>query len=147
MVTKENSLIPAIARYRLATALIWVGVLAWVPFIMLRVAGQNPSLYLFLPFHLLGVVGGARLRAATRREMEIAPPRKGKLRTIGQILIFGAILVWVPYFYLNLIVQAPVEVNQFLPYHLTGLSIGLGLLLADYLLSRRRNLKSEQECV
>jgi len=147
MVNQKESLSPGLTRYRLATALIWVGVLAWIPFIMLRVVGQKPSLFLFLPFHLSGVVGGAQLRAAARREMGTAPPRKNKLRSIGQILIIGAILVWMPYFYLTLIVQAPVEVNQFLPYHLTGLSSGLGLLLLNYLRDRRETLKSEQEHV
>ncbi|HBX68474.1 MAG TPA: hypothetical protein DEH25_03570 [Chloroflexi bacterium] len=140
MVAQENAYNPAmLIRYRLATALIWVGVLAWVPFIILRVAGQKPSLYLFLPFHLLGVIGGPRLRAMARKEMGAAPPQKSKLYAIGQILVLGAILVWMPYFYLTLIAKAPVEVSQFLPFHLTGLLSGLGLLLVDFLRQRQKS--------
>lgn len=42
-------------RYRLGTALIWLGVLTWAPFILLRIAGEKPSLFLYLAFHLAGV--------------------------------------------------------------------------------------------
>ena len=63
MVTDEKIYNVALTRYRLGNMLIWLGVLTWVPFIVLRIAGEKPSLLWYLPFHLLGVIGGSRLRA------------------------------------------------------------------------------------
>lgn len=57
MVTDKNFFDTPLARYRLGVFLIWVGVLSWAPFILLRIAGQKPSPLWFLPFHLLGVIG------------------------------------------------------------------------------------------
>jgi len=138
MVTKEETLNPTITRYRLATAMIWVGVLTWVPFIILRTMGQKPSIFWFLPFHLLGVVGGARLKAAARREMGCAPPQKTWLRILGHILLFTGISVWVVYFSLKLGFHAPVEVGQFLPYHLTAILSGIAILLVNFLVNRHK---------
>ena len=133
MVNKERTISPLLARYRLATILIWVGVLIWVPLIILRSIGQKPSLFWFLPLHLLGVVGGSRLKAAVRREMGNPPPKKTRLHTLGQILVLVGILVWVIYFYLKLVVHTPVDVGQFLPYHLAAMLGGVAILLMDFL--------------
>jgi uncharacterized membrane protein YbhN (UPF0104 family) len=138
MVTKEKTFPHGLNRYHLATALIWIGVLIWLPFIVLRFIGQKPSLFLFLPFHLLGVVGGSRMRAAARRELGISPPKKTTLRTLGYTLIFLGILVWAPYFCLKLVAQNPVEVAQFLPYHLAAISSGIAILLVNFQFDRRK---------
>jgi hypothetical protein len=143
MVTKENNLIPAITRYRLATILIWVGALTWVPFIILRFAGERPNIFWFLPFHLLGVVGGSRLKAAARRDLGAATYQKTRLRTLGHILVFTGIMVWVVYFSLKLVVHLPVEVGQFLPFHLTAMLSGVIILFLNFWRERRKNLKIE----
>lgn len=138
MLTRNPTLtISPEVRYRLATALIWVGVLAWAPFILLRTMGYRPSLLWFLPFHLLGVVGGSRLRAAARRELGVDPPRANRLRTAGHVLVFSGIAVWAPYFYLKLIAQVPVQVLRFLPFHLAGILGGITLLVVGTFVSRR----------
>ena len=139
MVTKEDSLIPAIARYRLANILIWTGVLTWVPFILLRFAGEKPNIFWFLPFHLLGVVGGARLKAAARRDLGEATPKKTRLRTLGHILVFTGIFVWVIYFFLKLVLHIPLEVSQFLPFHLTAMLSGVAVLFINFWRERRNN--------
>jgi hypothetical protein len=139
MVTKEETLSRELTRYRLATALIWVGVLTWIPFIILRTLGQKPSLFWFLPFHLIGVVGGSRLKAAVRREMGAPPTKKTLLRTVGHILVFTGIMVWVVYFSLKLIFHLPVEVGQFLPYHLTAMLSGIVILLVNFLVNRQKS--------
>jgi len=139
MVTKAYSSIPALAQYRLANIMIWIGVLAWVPFILLRVAGEKPNILWFLPFHLLGVVGGSRLKAAARRELGEATPRKTRLRTLGHILVFTGIMVWVVYFFLKLVLHMPVEVSQFLPYHLTAMLSGVAILFINFWRGRRNN--------
>ena len=98
MVTKKETLSPGLIRYRLATALIWLGVLIWVPFIIFRIMGVYLSIFWFLPIHLIGVVGGSRLKAAAPREMGAPPPKKTQLRTIGHILVITGIMVWVVFF-------------------------------------------------
>lgn len=142
MVTEEKITDVVLARYRLGTVLIWLGVLTWAPFIVLRMAGEKPSLFLFLPFHLIGVVSGARLRAIARKEMGALVPAKNLLRVIGHGLIYTGILVWAPYFYLKYIAHQPMNVMNFLPYHLTGILSGLIFLGLSYLSSRKDVLKT-----
>jgi hypothetical protein len=124
---------------RLGSALIWIGVLAWVPFILMQVNGNKPSLLWFLPFHLLGVISGTRLRSTARDANGTPRPPRNPVRTAGRMLIYAGVLVWLPYFYLRLVAGRPVEVVQFLPYHLAGLLGGLGLLAASNLLNRRES--------
>lgn len=62
--------------------------------------------------------------------------KKNVLQTIGHALIFLGILVWAPYFYLK-VIQQPVEVMNYLPFHLTGILGGITLLLINYFVSRR----------
>jgi hypothetical protein len=127
---------PALTRYRFGNLLILLGILTWLPFIVLRIAGEKPSLFWYLPFHLLGVIGGSRLRAFARKELSVAPSRQNPLQIIGHGMIFLGILVWTPYFYLK-VVQQSVEVMDYLPYHLTGVAGGITLLVINYLISRK----------
>jgi hypothetical protein len=128
MVIDKKFFNTALARYRFGMVLLWLGILTWVPFIMLRLVGEKPSLFWFLPFHLIGVIGGSRLRGTARKEMDLPPGKTSLLWVIGHGLIYAGILVWVPYFYLKATTQAPVEVMNFLPYHLTGIFGGITLL-------------------
>ena len=138
MVTEEKIMYSALTRYRLGTVLVWLGVMTWAPFILLRIAGERLSFLWFLPFHLLGVVGGSRLRSAARKEMGAGAPAKGILHFIGHGLIYLGVLVWAPYFYLKLIAHQPVEVMDFLPYHLAGVLGGIAVLGFGYLSNRMR---------
>jgi hypothetical protein len=141
MVTDEKIYSAALIRYRLGNLLIVLGVLTWLPFIALRIAGEKPSLFWYLPFHLLGVIGGSRLRAYARKEMGVPLPKKRQLRVIGHGLIYIGILVWAPYFYLKVTTQASVDVMNFLPYHLTGVLGGIMLLVINFLISRKDDVK------
>jgi hypothetical protein len=136
MVTDKNIFNAALMRYRLGNVLIALGVLTWLPFIVLRIAGGKPSLFLYLPFHLLGVIGGARLRAYARKELGITPTKKSIMQLIGHGMIFLGILVWTPYFYLKVVHQS-VEVMDYLPYHLLGIFGGVGLLAVNMWLSKK----------
>ena len=140
MVTEGKIYNSALMRYRLGNVLLILGVLTWMPFIVLRIAGDKPSLFLFLPIHLLGVIGGSRLRASARKEMGVAPAKKSLLQFFGHGMIFLGILVWTPYFYLKIIRQ-PAEVMDYLPYHLTGILSGITLLAINYLISRKKDMK------
>jgi polyferredoxin len=141
MVTETKINNAAMMRHRLGTVLIWLGVLTWLPFIVLRIVGEKPSLFWFLPVHLLGVVGGSRIRSLARKELGASAPKKNPLRVIGHVLIYAGILVWAPYFYLKLALQQPVEAMDFLPYHLTGILSGIVFLGLNYLSNKRDTIK------
>lgn len=141
MVTEDEFINTVLLRYRLGTILIWLGVLAWAPFIFLRATGAKPPFLWFLPFHLLGVIGGSRLRSAARKELGLDSPRKNTLHTVGHLLILLGILVWVPYLYSKLVLVQSVEAMNYLPYHLTGVLGGVGLHVLSLLLERYRQTK------
>jgi hypothetical protein len=137
MVTDEKIYNAALMRYRAGNLLVWLGVFVWAPFIVLRVMGEQPSMGLYLPLHLLGVMGGSRLRAFARKELGILPPKKTRLQLLGHGLIWAGILVWVPYYYLKVVSNQPVDVMDYLPYHLIGVLGGVVLLAVNMLLSKK----------
>jgi hypothetical protein len=139
MVVEERTANAAMLRYRAGIALIWIGVLTWLPFIVMRASGDKPSLFWFLPFHLIGVIGGSRLRKMAREEMGADAPKKNAFRTIGHGLIFLGIMVWSVYFYLKLVVGQPVDVGNFLPYHLAGIFGGIAFLAVGYVVNRKNS--------
>ena len=139
MVTEEEKILDHILlRYRLGTILIWLGVLTWVPFIFLRAIGEKPTFLLFLPFHLIGVVGGSRLRSAARKELGLSLPKRNLLHTAGHILILLGISVWVPYLYSKLVMGQSVEIMNYLPFHLTGVLGGVLLHILSYWIARQQ---------
>ncbi len=113
--------------------MVWLGVLVWVPFIFLRVIGEKPPFWWFLPFHLLGVVGGAHLRRLACKSMDAPPAKKSPYRLVGHGMILAGVLVWVPYFCLKYAAQQPLEVMNFLPFHLGGVLGGLAVLEFGFL--------------
>jgi hypothetical protein len=138
MVTQEKLISNVVMRYRLGTILIWLGIFVWAPFIFFKVLGEKPPFLLFLPFHLLGVIGGARLRSIARKELGLIPNKKNNLTMAGHLMIFLGILVWVPYVYLKLVLGQSMEVMNYLPYHLTGVLGGVSLHVINYFIERRR---------
>ena len=139
MVTQESATnkISPLWYHRAGVVLLWVGILTWVPFILMRANDIHPSIFWFLPFHLTGIIDGSRLRALARKQMGADAPKKNYFQTIGHILVFLAISVWGGYFYLKLVVGQSVEVGDFLPYHLTGIFGGVAFLGLGYLLNRK----------
>ena len=71
--------------------------------------------------------------------MGAAPPKKTRLRGLGHFLVLTGISVWVVYFSLKLIFHLPVEVGQFLPYHLTAMLSGVAILLVNFLRQRQKS--------
>jgi hypothetical protein len=138
MLKAGNMTLSAEVTYRLATVLIWMGVLAWVPFLFLRIIGETPPFWWFLPFHLLGVVGGVRLRSLARKQMETVPERKSPFTIAGHVLIWTGVLVWPPYFFMKYVQGASVEVMNFLPFHLSGVLGGLLLLGVGFLRNKKK---------
>ena len=137
MVSDRKLFITPLARYRLGTALLWLGVLIWVPYIFLRVTGQSPAVIWFLIVHLLGVVGGSRMRAYARKEMGMITKKRNLWHVFGHMLIWFGVAVWVPYFYSRLIAGMQVQVMNYLPYHLIGVIGGVLMLIVGSFVSRR----------
>ena len=88
-------------RYRLGNVLIWLGALTWLPFIVLRIAGEKPSLFWYLPFHPLGVSWRSAFRirrpqgdghAATQKE-SLAGLRAWLIHFLQDVIIFGGLLL------------------------------------------------------
>lgn len=138
MVTQEKLINNVVLRYRLGIVLVWLGVLTWVPFIFLRAIGEKPPFLVFLPFHLIGVIGGSRLRSVARKELGMLPSKKNILRMAGHGMILLGILVWAPYLYLKLVMGQSVEIMNFLPFHLTGVLGGVFLHILSYMMERYR---------
>jgi hypothetical protein len=136
MVTEEKIVSNVVIRYRLGIILVWLGVFAWVPFIFLRTIGEKPSFLIFLPFHLIGVIGGSRLRSIARKELGLMPPQKNILHLAGHGMIFLGIMVWTPYLYSKFVMGQPVEAMNYLPYHLAGILGGVLLHVFSYLIER-----------
>jgi hypothetical protein len=137
MVTDEKISNAAWMRYRLGSVFIWLGVLVWAPFIILRIMGEQPSMGLYLPLHLLGVMGGSRLRAFARKELGIPAPQKTRLQMFGHGLVWAGVLVWAPYYYLKVVARQPVDVMDYLPYHLVGVLGGVVFLAVNAFLSKK----------
>lgn len=117
-------------RFTAGTIMIWLGVLAWIPFFVLLANGQRVSIFPFLGAHLVGVLGGAALRSNADRMMGVdrSKSRQGRRRRIaGTIMIYLGVLAWAPYFYLKNVLGQDVAIGPFLAAHLTGVLGGAAL--------------------
>jgi hypothetical protein len=89
--------------------------------------GESPSLLFYLPFHLLGVVGGSRLRKNAKKQLGIPIEKRRGYKLVAYFLVIASLLVWIPYFVLKLSGRS-VEVAPFLTVHLIGMLSGTGLI-------------------
>lgn len=121
-------------RKKWGTILIWVGVLAWVPFITLLSLDRDPSIFPFLTFHLIGVLGGYRLSGARDQEYSAAGRNR---RTLSKILIYLGVMAWVPYIYLDKVAHVEVEITPFLIAHLTGIFSGAFVRISVYISEKK----------
>ena len=107
--------------------MIWIGVLVWAPFFTLRIAGESPALMVFLPFHLAGVLSGARLRTVANRQLGRSKAKRSGYKRMAHVLVIASILVWIPY-YAQKFLGHPVELDSYLTVHLIGIFSGTGLM-------------------
>jgi uncharacterized membrane protein YjjB (DUF3815 family) len=120
-------------RRTIGPIMIWLGVLVWLPFILLVTNKQDVSIFPFLAVHLSGVLGGWWLRqSADRMEgLAAAQSTKGRRRKIAsRILIYLGVLAWAPYLYLDKIASIDTQIGPFLAAHLTGVLSGVFLRLS-----------------
>ena len=125
---------------KIGKILLIMGVLAWVPFLILVAMGEEPSIYPFLAMHLTGVIGGTRLRA---RGKDGEPKKRNRRQVLGKILILLGVLAWAPYLYQKDILGEPIEIGLFLAAHLTGVLTGIALLLSVVLQNHWRKSRPE----
>jgi hypothetical protein len=113
-----------------------------VPYFILRINGESPSLLIFLPSHLLGVIGGARIRTAANKQLGKPVEKRRGYRRIAHYILVASILVWIPYYALMLSGR-PVELAPFLTVHLIGIFSGLGVMgmgaAVQYLQGKRKD--------
>jgi hypothetical protein len=73
----------------------------------------------------------------------MTPPGRRSLHTVGHSLILLGISVWLPYLYWKLVLGQPVDVMEFLPFHLTGVLGGVLVHLLSFVMERYRKRKEE----
>ena len=122
-----------ISRYRLGKTLTWLGILAWVPFILLTIGRYSPPILPFLVVHLIGILGGAWIKRSDPQAVKgNSLAGKSLPRRVGGIMILIGVAVWVPYFIFKNFTAVDVSVAPFLVLHLgavvPGLLLRLGLL-------------------
>jgi hypothetical protein len=113
-------------KTKLSNIFIWIGVLAWVPYIAARVMKIDLAGIPFLVIHLIGVSGGIYFR---RQASESAPPPSEevkRLKTISTILLITGVSVWAVYFGLEWITGVDREITPFLITHLSLVLSGAG---------------------
>ena len=113
---------------KLGTIFIWMGVAAWLPFLYLLAVGQHPSIYPFLIVHLVGILGGSRVKALAKKDK--TPHKRHKRQVIGRIMIILGVLVWLPYLYQKEFLDMTVEIRPYLSVHLFGVLGGIALLVS-----------------
>lgn len=126
------SLTPSEWRW-LGNGLILLGVLVWFPFLTAMVMGEDWPFLPFLAVHLIGVLGGWRLRAraaAMEGTGSSAPEIGHRRRLLSRLLIYLGVLAWAPYFYQTRVLGNEVEISPYLAAHLTGVLSGVVLRLS-----------------
>ncbi len=119
-----------ISKYALGKTLTWLGILAWVPFILLTIGRYSPPILPFLVVHLIGILGGAWIK---RTDSQTAPPNsfagKSPSRKLGTLMILLGVGVWVVYFTIKNFTPVDVILTPFLILHLSAVVPGLLLRL------------------
>lgn len=115
-----------IDSHTLGSALIYIGVAAWLPYFYLVSVGREVSILPFVIVHVLCVASGARLRGHAVSAGAQAT-KDARLRLLSRILITLGVLAWAPYFYLTRVLNVETEMTPFLIAHLSGVLPGVGL--------------------
>ena len=120
--------------------LIWLGILAWAPYVYLLAIGQKVSILPFLALHLAGLLSGGRLRSRAAIKTGNESTVQGrKRRFASNVLIFLGVLAWAPYIFITRGLGQDIEIAPFLIMHLTGVVGGLAVRFSislDRFLSR-----------
>ena len=111
-------------KIRYSKLFIWLGVLAWVPFIISRFMGIDLNGIPFLIAHLTGISGGLYLRRQVAMEMPAPSERIKKLKRFSTILLIIGVSIWPLYYLIRSMSQNPLEIGGFLFLHLSFVIVG-----------------------
>jgi hypothetical protein len=129
--------------HKLGTILVGIGVLVWLPYFMLRIIGKNPEILLYLPFHLLGVIAGGRMRNAANKKLGRFKKKQKSYAFVARLLMVASILVWLPYYGLQLAGRT-VTVQPYLIVHLSSLFLGAAVMGAGGMVQYIQKKRSEE---
>lgn len=125
------------SRAKFGKYLVWLGLLAWVPYILARALQVELTVIPFLAAHLTGVLGGIWMRRGGERPA--APTKREKfLKQFSTILILLGVSAWAAYFGLEWITGVEREIKPFLIVHLSGVLSGAGIKVYNFL-ARQNN--------
>jgi hypothetical protein len=82
---------------------------------------------MYLPFHLLGVIGGARMRITANKQLGKPVEKRKGYKRVAHYIVIASLFIWIPYYALKLSGR-PVELTPFLIVHLIGIFSGTGLM-------------------
>lgn len=116
-----------VTQKKIGIVLIWMGVLAWVPYIYLISNGKESSIWPYLIVHLAGSFGGGKLQGRTEQDKLLVGTRR---RKISKVLIYIGVIAWLPYIYLDNIVGIDVDITPYLTAHLLGIFSGIFVRLS-----------------
>ena len=103
---------------RISRIFIWVGVLAWAPYLTLVFMGRDVSILPFLAFHLTGLLGGLRLRNMAAEAEGALKKVVSKSKKISRVMILLGVSAWFPYLYLINVQGQDVAIGPYLSVHL-----------------------------
>ena len=119
-----------INRRVLGKTLTWLGILDWIPFILLTIGRNSPPILPFLAVHLMGILAGAWLKSTDSKEPKgKALAGRSPASRLGSVLIMIGIAVWLPYFAWMNSASVTVSLTPFLAIHLSAVIPGLLLRL------------------
>ena len=119
-------------RAKYSNIFIWIGLLAWVPYIASRLLQFDISVIPFLVMHLIGVIGGIILRRQSSQSAAPLSKKTKQLKTISTVLLVVGVSVWGVYFGLEWLTGVEREVTPFLMAHLSGVLTGAGIKLYNF---------------
>jgi hypothetical protein len=119
---KMKNITEKISNKTVGKILIWIGVFAWMPYIVLVIKGIEISIWPFLIIHLVGSIGGGKLHGPLAEDELIIGKRR---RKASKILIYVGVMAWLPYIYLNDVLGQDVLITPYLIVHLTGVISGV----------------------
>lgn len=127
-----------ITKHTFGKALTLLGVLAWVPLLLLTFGGYSPSILPFLAVHLIGILGGVWFKRTEQGGgASISLTGKSLSRKLGSYLVLIGAAVWIPFIAINNLTVAEVSLAPFVTLHLSA--VVPGILLRLGLFDRVRN--------
>lgn len=116
-------------KAKISNLLIWIGVLAWVPYLILRLMRKDFSVLPFLITHIICIIGGIVFRRQASAGASPPTQQTKRLKTISTVLLVLGVSVWGVYFSVQWLGVEISSITPFLAAHLTGVLSGAAIKL------------------